>query len=148
MIFKSNLWKIVCNCIFQFGWELVPIHRILNIFLIICWVTLPSLLASCARQDVDIKKIPNLSYVSYPYLKSHSVIALYLSKKMKNKKPKGEGRSTPPLIISIPIRARGLNFFVQVPCLFMNFRPFISISQFLLPSPFYLTTFVFRSSFT
>ncbi len=42
-------------------------------------MTLPGLLASCARQDEDIKKIPPLSYVSYPYLKSHAVWALYLS---------------------------------------------------------------------
>ena len=42
-------------------------------------MTLPGLLASCARQDGDIQKIPTLSYVSYPYLKSHAVWALYLS---------------------------------------------------------------------
>ena len=42
-------------------------------------MTLPGLLASCAREDGDIQKIPTLSYVSFPYLKSHSVIALYLS---------------------------------------------------------------------
>ena len=42
-------------------------------------MTLPGLLASCARQDRDIKKIPTLSYVSYPNLKSHAVWALYLS---------------------------------------------------------------------
>ncbi len=28
-----------------------------------------------------------------------------------------------PYIISVPIRARGLKKFVQVPCLIMNFRP-------------------------
>ena len=42
-------------------------------------MTLPGLLASCARQDGDIQKIPTLSYVSYPYLKSQAVWALYLS---------------------------------------------------------------------
>ena len=42
-------------------------------------MTLSGLLASCARQDGDNQKIPTLSYVSYPYLKSHAVWALYLS---------------------------------------------------------------------
>ena len=42
-------------------------------------MTLPGLLASCARQYGDIQKIPILSYVSYQYLKSHTVWALYLS---------------------------------------------------------------------
>ena len=42
-------------------------------------MTLPGLLASCARQDGDIQKILTLSYVSYPYLKNHAVWALYLS---------------------------------------------------------------------
>ncbi len=37
---------------------------------------------------------------------------------------------------------------MQVPCLIMNFRPYVSQSQLLLPSPLYLTTFVFRSLFT
>ena len=37
------------------------------------------LLAFCARQDGDIKKIPTHSYVSYTCLKSHTVWALYLS---------------------------------------------------------------------
>ena len=41
-------------------------------------MTLPDLLASCARQEGGIKKISTLSYVSYPYFESHSVIALYL----------------------------------------------------------------------
>ena len=40
---------------------------------------MPGLLASCARQDGDIPKIPTLSYVLYPCLKSHAVLALYLS---------------------------------------------------------------------
>ena len=43
-------------------------------------------------------------------------------------------------LISVDIRARGQNFFVQV--------SFISLTQFSLPLPFYLTTFVFRSFFT
>ena len=42
-------------------------------------MTLPGLLASCSRQDGDIKKIPTLSYVRYPYLNSYAVWALYLS---------------------------------------------------------------------
>ena len=43
----------------------------------------------------------------------------------------GGGHSTPPPpIISVPIRVRGVIFVVQVPCLIMNFRPFISQSQF------------------
>ena len=41
-------------------------------------MTLPDLLVSCARQEGGIKKISTLSYVSYPYFESHSVIALYL----------------------------------------------------------------------
>ena len=41
-------------------------------------MTLPGLLASCARQEGGIQKIPTLSYVSYPYFESHLVIALYL----------------------------------------------------------------------
>ena len=41
-------------------------------------MTLPDLLASCARQEGGIKKISTLSYVSYPYFESQSVIALYL----------------------------------------------------------------------
>ena len=39
----------------------------------------PGLLASCSRQDGDIQKVLTLSYVSYPYLKSQAVWALYLS---------------------------------------------------------------------
>jgi hypothetical protein len=50
-----------------------------KIFLFFTWMTLPGLLASCARQDGDIQKIPTLSYVSYPHLKSQAVWALYLS---------------------------------------------------------------------
>ena len=43
-------------------------------------MTLPCLLAFCAPQDGDIQTIVTLSYVAeYPYSKSHSVIALYLS---------------------------------------------------------------------
>jgi len=42
-------------------------------------MTLPGLLASCARQDGDIQKIPTLSYVSYQHLKSQAVWVLYLS---------------------------------------------------------------------
>ena len=41
-------------------------------------MTLPDLLATCARQEGGIKKISTLSYVSYPCFKSHTVIALYL----------------------------------------------------------------------
>ena len=43
------------------------------------WMTLQGLVAPCARQDGDIPTIPTFIYVSYPYLNSHSVIALYLS---------------------------------------------------------------------
>ena len=42
-------------------------------------MTLPGLLASCTRQDGDNQKILSLSYVSYPLLKSHPGIALYVS---------------------------------------------------------------------
>ena len=41
-------------------------------------MTLPDLLASCARQEGGIQKISTLSNVSYPYFESHSVIALHL----------------------------------------------------------------------
>ena len=42
-------------------------------------MSLPGLLASCARQDEDIQKISTPSYVPYPHLKSQAVWALYLS---------------------------------------------------------------------
>jgi len=68
-------------------------------------MTLPGLLASCARQDGDIQKIPTLSYVSYPYLKSHAVWALYLSHTENEiEKTGGGGRSTPP---PRPLRVKG-----------------------------------------
>jgi hypothetical protein len=55
-------------------------------------------LASCARQDGDIQNIPTLSYVSYSYLKSHAVWALYLSHTENEieKTGGGWGHSTPP----------------------------------------------------
>jgi len=73
-----------------------------KIFLLFTWMTLPGLLASCARQDGDIQKIPTLSYVSYPYLKSQAVWALYLSH-TENKIEKTEGGGVRPL--SYPYRS-------------------------------------------
>ena len=52
------------------------------------WMTLPGLLASCARQD---KKDLTLSYVLYPYLKSHAVWAFYLSHTENDIEKTGEG---------------------------------------------------------
>ena len=49
-------------------------------FLLFTWMTMTCMLAPCARQDKDIQTIVTLSYVAvYPYSKSHSVLALYLS---------------------------------------------------------------------
>ena len=68
-------------------------------------MTLPDLLASCARQEGGIKKISTLSYVSYPYFESHSVIALYLlyTENVIEKKQKGGGvqafnATSPPIL--------------------------------------------------
>ena len=53
-------------------------------------MTLSGLLASCARQDGE--KIPTLSYVLYPHLKSHAVWAIYLSlTENEIEKPEGGG---------------------------------------------------------
>ena len=62
-------------------------------------MTLPGLLASCARQDGDIQKIPTLSYVSYTHLKSQAVWALYLSHTENEIEKTGWGgrSTTPPL---------------------------------------------------
>ena len=64
-----------------------------KILLLFTRMTLPGLLASCARQDGDIPKIPTLSYVSYPYLKSHAVWALYLLHTENEKKLDRSGLS-------------------------------------------------------
>ena len=64
-------------------------------------MTLPGLLASCARQDGDILKILTLSYVSYPYLKSHAGWAPYFSHTENEiKKPEG-GRVQRPLRVNL-----------------------------------------------
>ena len=64
-------------------------------------MTQPGLLASCARQDGDNQKILTLSYVSYPYLKSHAVWALYLSHTENEIEKTGWGgvQASPPLTV-------------------------------------------------
>ena len=50
------------------------------------------MLASCASQDGDIKKMSTLCYVSYPYLKSHLVIALSHTENVIEKTNREGGR--------------------------------------------------------
>ena len=80
-------------------------------------MTLPGLLASCARQDGDIQKIPTLSYVSYPYLKSQAVWALYLSHTENEIEKTGWGgvQRPPPR----PLRVKFMD-------LFFNYFQFLS----------------------
>ena len=60
-------------------------------------------LQHCARQDGDIQKIPTLSYVSYPNLKSHAVWALYLSHTENETEKNGWGgvQCPPPLPLRV-----------------------------------------------